>query len=334
VLSKNMFRKVITTILFTLLISGCSGAASGTYVWIDVPVDGLALPDIQPVKVKGHAAGQDGVARIELFVDGDLWTTIDNPPVVDDLASFQAEWHPPGPGTYLIHAVAYGPDGGPSDIDEARITLGMDTPPLVVDAEPIISITPTPVPESIPNIQFWADPETIQAGDCTTIQWQVENVKSVVFGGVDQPLEGTYSACHCKSETYTLTVTKLDDSVEKPKVNINVTGTCADTKPPPAPSQQVPSNGLSMGCKSYQDLVWLPVSDESGISQYQVKAQRHAGDNNWSNVAGSVFKGISGKKYNMYVECGWTYRWQVLAVDGEGNVGPWSGWWQFTVDLP
>jgi hypothetical protein len=80
-------------------------------------------------------------------------------------------------------------------------------------------------------------------------------------------------------------------------------------------------------------LVWQPVSDASGISQYQVKAQRHAGDNNWSNVAGSVFTGITDKQYNLYVECGWTYRWQVLAVDGEDNVGPWSSWWQFTVNL-
>jgi len=336
---KKSLKYLLPILLVTLLISSCGGTASGIYVWIDVPVDGLSYPDVQPVKVKGHAAGRDGVVRIELFVDGDLWTTIDDPPMNEELASFQAEWLPPGPGSYTIHAVAYGPDGAPSEYDETRITLGMDTPTPVVEAVPIISITPTltdtptPVPDPVAKVQFWADPETIDAGKCTDIHWQAENVKSLVFGGVEQEMDGIFNTCLCKNETYTMTVTHLDDTVEKLKVNINVVGTCADITPPPAPVQQVPSNGLSIGCKSYQNLVWLPVSDESGISQYQVKAQRHSGDSNWTNVAGSTFTGISGKSYNMYVECAWYYRWQVRAVDGEGNVGPWSNWWQFVINL-
>jgi hypothetical protein len=75
------------------------------------------------------------------------------------------------------------------------------------------------------------------------------------------------------------------------------------------------------------------VSDKSGISQYQVSVQRHSGDNNWKDIPGSVFSGISGKKKSVSVECGWYYRWRVLAVDGAGNTGPWSGWWAFTIIL-
>jgi len=338
-LSAKMLRFMSVCILFTLLASGCGSSPSGTYIWIDVPEDGLSYPDVQPVKVEGHATGREGIARVEIFVDGDLWKTIDDPPLVDTLANFQTEWLPPGPGSYTIHAIAYGPDGSPSEYDETRITLGMETPTPIISVTPVISITPTltdtptPLPEPEASVIFWADPETIDAGACTDIHWQAQGVKSVVFGGVEQAMEGVFQACLCKNETYTLTVTNLDDTVEKLKVNINVVGTCADTTPPPAPVQQVPSNGLPIGCKSYQNLVWLPVSDESGISQYQVKAQRHSGDNNWTNVAGSTFTGISGKSYNMYVECGWYYRWQVRAVDGEGNVGPWSNWWQFVINL-
>jgi len=327
-------------ILLTLLVSSCGVGASGTYVWIDVPVDGLSFPDVQPVNVEGHATGREGIARVELFVDGELWITIDDPPTVDTLASFQAEWLPPGPGSYIIHAVAYGSDGAPSEYDETRITLGMDTPTPVVEAVPIIPITPTltdtptPPPEPEASIAFWADPETIDAGKCTDIRWQAENVKSLVFGGVEQNMEGTYNTCLCKNETYTLTVTHMDDTVEKLKVNINVVGTCEDTTPPPAPVLAVPANGLSLSCRSYQDLVWQPVSDAgSGISQYQVKVQRHSGDNNWTNIPGSVFTGIAGKHLNISVECGWYYRWQVRAVDGEGNIGPWSHLWNFVINL-
>jgi hypothetical protein len=334
-----MLRLLSVCIFFTLLASGCGGTASGTYVWIDVPIDGLSYPDVQPVNVEGHATGREGIVRVELFVDGDLWTTIDDPPANDELASFQAEWLPPGPGSYTIHAVAYGPDGAPSKYDETHITLGMETPTPVVEALPIISITPTltetptPLPEPETDIAFWADPETIDAGMCTDIRWQAENVKSLVFGGVEQEMEGVFRACLCTNETYTLTVTHLDDSEEKLKVNVNVVGTCVDTKNPPAPKQTGPGNGASLSCRSFQDLSWNAVSDESGISQYQVSAQRHSGDNNWTNVSGSTFTGIGGTSYNMSVECGWYYRWQVRAVDGAGNIGPWSGWWTFIDNL-
>ena len=73
---------LLSILLVTLLISSCSSTPSGTYVWIDVPVDGLSYPDVQPVNVEGHATSGEGIARVELFVDGDLWTTIDDPPSV------------------------------------------------------------------------------------------------------------------------------------------------------------------------------------------------------------------------------------------------------------
>lgn len=336
---KKSLKYLLPILLLTLLISSCGGTAGGIYVWIDVPVDGLSYPDVQPVKVEGHAAGREGVSLIELFVDGDLWTTIEDPPMNEDLASFAAEWTPPGPGSYTIHAVAYGPDGVPSQYDETHITLGMETPTPVITVTPVISITPTltdtptPVPDPVADVQFWADPETINAGLCTDIRWQAGNVKGLVFGGVEQEMEGIFNTCLCKSETYTLTVTHLDDSVEKLRVNINVVGNCADTTPPPAPNQTSPGNGASLTCRSYQDLAWGAVSDDSGISQYQVKVQRHSGDNNWTNIPGSVFTGISGTVKNISVDCGWYYRWQVRAVDGEGNVGPWSDWWTFVDNL-
>jgi hypothetical protein len=164
-------------------------------------------------------------------------------------------------------------------------------------------------------------------------------VKSVFFGGVEQAFDGTYQDCLCKNQTYTLTVTHLDETVETQQVGISVSGSCEtpepeqDTMPPPAPVLSVPGNGLSLDCRSNQNLVWQPVSDKSNISQYQVKVQRHSGDNNWSDISGSVFSGIPGKQHSVSVECGWYYRWRVLAVDGVGNVGSWSGWWTFTVNL-
>jgi len=175
---KKSLRFLLPIILLTLLVSSCGVGASGTYVWIDVPVDGLSFPDVQPVNVEGHATGREGIARVELFVDGELWITIDDPPTVDTLANFQAEWLPPGPGSYIIHAVAYGSDGEPSEYDETRISFGINTPTPTSTVKPVISITPTitdtppPPPQPEASVSFWADPETIDAGNCTDIRWQ------------------------------------------------------------------------------------------------------------------------------------------------------------------
>ena len=337
-ISKRWFQFLVPIILFTFLISSCGGSSSSAvYVWIDVPVDGLSFPDIRPVTIEGHATSPDRVRKVELFVDGEFWSTLDDLPTEGTLSSFQAEWRPPSFGTYSIHAIAYGSDGSASQYDEVRISFGEKE-----SAEEIPTEEETAVEEDIPaegSIQFWADPETIEAGSCTDIKWHVENVKQVIFGGAEQAFDGTYQDCLCKNQTYTLTIINQDETEEKRKLNITVTGSCEtpepeqDTSPPPAPVQAVPANGLSLDCKPNQNLVWKPVNDESGISQYQVQAQRHSGDNNWTDIPGSVFNGISGKQQNISVECGWYYRWRVRAVDGKGNVGPWSGWWTFAIAL-
>lgn len=334
--SKQWFRLSFTAILLSLLVTGCETApADRIFVWIDVPQDGLAFPEVQAVKIEGHASGSDGVSHVELYINGDLWATIEDPPAEGTLASFQSEWTPPSPGDYIINAVAIGADGTASQFDETRISFGdvIPTPVITVTPVPEEPITPPASAES--SIQFWTEPDTIEAGECTTIYWQVENVKQVIFGGVEQPLEGSYQDCLCENQRYTLTVIHLDETEEKQRVDITVTGSCTteDTTPPPAPAQAVPANGLSIGCTSSQNLVWIPVSDESEIAEYRVQAQRHSGDNNWQDVPGSVFIGIHDKQTDLSVECGWTYRWQVQAVDGAGNIGPWSGWWQFVIVL-
>ena len=202
--SKLWFRFLFSIVLLTLLISSCDAAPSGgTYVWIDVPLDGLSFPDIHPVTIEGHATGPEGVSHVELYVDGDLWNTIEDPPAEGNLASFQAEWTPPSAGRYTIHAIAYGNDGTSSQYDETRISFGEETPtPEITDTPaPEEPIEPPPPEEG--SIQFWAEPEMFQAGGCTTLYWQTENVQQVVFGGVEQPFEGSYQACLCKNQRYT-----------------------------------------------------------------------------------------------------------------------------------
>ncbi len=331
------------------LLSACGrggeAPGSGTFVWIDVPVSGLTVPPGQSVHVEGHATSSNAVARVEIWVDGALAATISSLPVEGDLVRFYFDWTPPGAGEYTIQAICFDSGGAASEPDTTRVLVGEGAPTPVITLTPVVTVTPvvTDTPTSPPGatIQFWAAPPEIQAGACTTIRWHVENVQGVVFGGVQQPLDGSYQDCLCSAQRYTLTITHLDGSEEKRTVDIDVTGECVtptlppppqDTTPPPAPSPAVPQNGLTLACKASQSLAWLPVDDPSGIAGYQVEVQRHSGDNNWQAVGGSPFT-TAGKTVDVPVECGWYYRWRVRATDGAGNVGTWSGWSQFTVTL-
>jgi hypothetical protein len=322
-------RKILLVlfVLLAILIAGCdqSVPSGGTMVWIDVPLDGLVFPEVQTIQIEGHAASPEGLERIEIWIDGDLLSQLDSPAMEGGLARFEVSWTPPGEGEYNIQAIAYSLEGVLSPTDSARVRFGGSTPTLVPPTD-----TPTPVPG--PVVEFYADPTEVEAGFCADIIWHAEGVDSVVFGGIDQPLDGSYRTCPCVTEYYTLTVNHLDGSQERVQLELPVTGTCEDTTAPTPPSLQVPQNGLTLSCRSSQTLTWLPVDDDSGIAYYQVEVQTHSGDNNWSPISGSPFT-VTDKTTNVTVDCGWYYRWRVRAVDGADNVGDWSAWSTFTITL-
>jgi hypothetical protein len=456
--SRPWFELFCLLILGMSLIAACGGArGGGTSVWIDVPLDGLTFPDVQAIKIEGHGASPGGVSRVEIWINGALLTTVNDPPKEGDLAVFHAEWTPPAVGEYTIQAVAFGKDGSSSQPDSARVTFGatptpvaglpdlaitsveaivagykdtvpfcntrvvytnvgavavpsdfviqfsfdgtprwtstyagglapgdsaeaifvyqftdmhyiginLDSSSLIAESNesnnafaearicgtptPVVTLTPTPTPTALslaPVIQFEAVPPEIKAGACTTLRWHVENAQRVIFGGVDQPFDGSYKDCLCKSQTYTLKVTKADGAEESRKVNINVTGSCvteaappppdeppstSDTTPPPAPSPAVPANGLQLSCRSTQTLAWLPVSDLSGISGYYVKLEMEVKPGQWKSAGG--YGPISDKQVKVNVQCGGIYRWMVRAQDGAGNYSDWSALSTFSVTL-
>jgi hypothetical protein len=223
------------------------------------------------------------------------------------------------------------PPCGPAPVGCPSPVGGGPTPVSCLEL-PIITVI---VPGA--TVEFWADPAEIDAGTCTNIRWHTANVRQVVFGGINQSLDGSYEACLCEGERYSLTVTHLDGSEERRSVDVAVSGDCITPEPvdgegPPAPEPAVPANGLSIQCVGSQNLVWLPVDDPSGIGGYSVQVQRHSGGGNWQDAPGGG-SGIQGKQTSIGVECGWYYRWRVRATDGAGNVGGWSGWSEFSVLL-
>lgn len=374
------FGILILSVLMALIVSGCEMPASTakTNVWIDVPVDGISVAEGTLLHIEGHATGQGGVGRVEVWINGVMQFEMRDLPMQDDLARFSQEWMPPGAGEYTIQVLAVSGDGSASEPDHARVQVGVpiaevqsapDQESAGEEKPPTPTETPTPTPTPPPSapevvIEFWADPGEINAGGKFTVHWHAENVRKVIFGGIEQPFDGEYSDYLCKNQRYTLTVIHNDGREEKRSVVIRVKGDCItpepessnsessgsdgnsssgdsggssssgeDTTAPPAPNQLKPLNGADLGCIASLMLRWEAVSDESGITEYQVEVQRHPGDNKWQAAPGSMFTGIGGLQKELGVECGWEYRWRVRAVDGAGNPGSWSGWFTFVVPI-
>jgi heat shock protein HslJ/uncharacterized protein YraI len=102
----------------------------------------------------------------------------------------------------------------------------------VIPAPPPPAPTPTPTPDATPSIQFWADTYTINAGQCTTIRWEVENVTAVWVYPIGQPYEqypttgsGSQQVCPSQTTTYELRVQLNDGSVQVRQVTINTQST-------------------------------------------------------------------------------------------------------------
>lgn len=100
---------------------------------------------------------------------------------------------------------------------------------------------PTPAPQPTappaPGIAFWADSYYLTAGQCTTVHWDVQNVREVYFYAQGQSWEGhgvtgkeDRQVCPGQSTTYYLRVVKQDGSVETRELRIEVAA-----PPPSAP---------------------------------------------------------------------------------------------------
>jgi ABC-type amino acid transport substrate-binding protein len=89
--------------------------------------------------------------------------------------------------------------------------------------------TPPPAPTLVPGISFTANPTSINQGQCTTFQWNVQGVNGVWFFPQGQPWQnfgvpGVSSQVQCPQQTttYFLRVQFNDGSVQQPQITISV----------------------------------------------------------------------------------------------------------------
>lgn len=99
---------------------------------------------------------------------------------------------------------------------------------------PVI-MPPGDVPQPGPVIAFSAEPTTIQSGQCTTLQWQVENVSEVYVypagaSWADYPAAGAGNRSECPTETttYEMRVVMQNGAVDTRQVTVTVSEATVD----------------------------------------------------------------------------------------------------------
>ena len=77
-------------------------------------------------------------------------------------------------------------------------------------------------PEIDPH--FRADRTSISAGQCTTLRWDIDNVKAVYLDGFGQPGHGSTQVCPTETQTFTLEVVLRDGRRITRSITIRVSG--------------------------------------------------------------------------------------------------------------
>lgn len=85
------------------------------------------------------------------------------------------------------------------------------------------------------SINFWADNYSIDGGQCTTLRWDVRNVREVYLDNEGVPGVSARDVCPGGTQTFTLRVVKYDGGEDSRQVTIEVRNA-----PPPPPQQREP----------------------------------------------------------------------------------------------
>jgi hypothetical protein len=107
----------LAAILFSLLLASCGlptqvSQATPPTIQITSPASGEQISEGREIAIQFSASDAQGVARVEVGVDGVLLQTVLNPsPAADTPFSGQQTWTGSGPGSHSVLAVAYNTAG-------------------------------------------------------------------------------------------------------------------------------------------------------------------------------------------------------------------------------
>jgi hypothetical protein len=347
-------------------ILSCAPVETGPRVWIDFPLEGSRFFADTTVSVTCHAFSREGVAEVQLAVNGEPYRLASPGEPGEQFVEISTEWLATKPGDYVLSVTAFDMTGAATNPDRVTVTVVGEAPSLILTPterettvpptgtpeEPAATTAPsetppaptatslpptgTPVPPTAapppPRIvSFEVNRSQITVGECIRFSWRVEGYPTAInFDGQGVTSPDSRDSCPTATRDFELRA-EGPSGVDAQSITVVVVepSPTPDTQGPAAPSGLSPSGGEGQGCGAVT-LSWNAVSDPSGISTYYVKVEK---------ISGSPKSGgwqTTNTEYTIaasWLECGQVYRWAVRAEDGAGNVGPWSAWAQFSMNI-
>ena len=139
-------------LLFALLLASCApgmvGVETGPRAWVGGPPDGSEVP-LGEVSVMCHAYSDDGVAHLELWVNGafaNRAANTTNPGAEYFTASLT--FSTTGPGRYVLHCRTYGQGGGSAQSSPVTVSVAGEEPTATTEEPGIPTATPTATEEA------------------------------------------------------------------------------------------------------------------------------------------------------------------------------------------
>lgn len=149
-----------------------SGAASESIALeagVDSPANGANLP-MAPVEIAYHASSSNGVAAVELSINGEVVSSIATPGSDQKLVALKYTWQPTVSGSHTIRVRAQSTAGGWSDYSAATVNVEggqkEEAPQVEKEEEkPTKKPEPTDTPEGVEFFDIKHDKDKIYYGN-------------------------------------------------------------------------------------------------------------------------------------------------------------------------
>jgi hypothetical protein len=138
----------------SVAISACSSpVATHPMVTIEAPTEGAAVAAQEPLIIAAVAVDPEGpgIARVELFVNGDSVRVVESPTGPRDVFDVALSWIPPEEGEATITVIAYRADDAPSNPATITVTVTGMTAAGSTPTPPSIGVDTPDLSEEVPG---------------------------------------------------------------------------------------------------------------------------------------------------------------------------------------
>jgi hypothetical protein len=298
------------------------------------PANGEYLLEVRAVNAAGTGS-PPASARIRIGESPPSPTGAEPPPADTPTATPTATPSVPAPASTDTPTLTLTPSAtatGTPPPTETPTSTSTSTPTATSTSTdtPTPTATSTPSPPPPPQINFRVDNENLVAGQCTTLRWDVDNVREVYIEGIGVPGHGSQDICPGESTSYTMRVVLLTGGEETRTVTVTVTQP-ADTQPPSINRAVASPNVIwnSSGCGPTQATFTALVTDDRGVAAVALWYRLGTGD--WQTTPMSL---TSTNTYQTNLNAprqGGTLEWFIQAQDTAGNTAK-SGIGDITVN--